>query len=82
MKCGALSSQKKQQRWLWSAIYHRTGQMLAYVLAPHQDAALIELKQLLVSFGLVHFYTDGWGAYLRLLDQQCHTIGKANTQLH
>jgi insertion element IS1 protein InsB len=58
---------KKQQRWLWSAIDHRTGQMLAYVL-PHQDAVLVLLKQLLAPFGLTHFYTDGWGAYLRLLD--------------
>ncbi len=57
---------KKQQRWLWSAIDHRTGKMLAYVLAPHEDAALVKLKQLLHPFGLAHFYTDGWGAYLRL----------------
>ncbi len=71
---------KKQQRWLWSAIDHRTGKMLAYVLAPHEDAALVKLKQLLHPFGLTHFYTDGWGAYLRLLDQQHHTVGKANTQ--
>lgn len=71
---------KKQQRWLWSAIDHQTGKMLAYVLAPHEDAALVKLKQLLHPFGLTHFYTDGWGAYLRLLDQQHHTVGKANTQ--
>ena len=71
---------KKQQRWLWSAIDHRTGQMLAYVLAPHQEKALVELKQLLAPFGLTHFYTDGWGAYLRLLDHPYHTVGKANTQ--
>lgn len=55
---------KKQQRWLWSAIDHRTGKMLAYVLAPHEDAALVKLKQLLNPFGLSHFYTDGWGAEL------------------
>ena len=30
---------KKQQRWLWHAIDHRTGAVLAYVLAPHTDAA-------------------------------------------
>ena len=71
---------KKQQRWLWSAIDHCTGKMLAYVLAPHEDAALVKLKQLLHPFGLTHFYTDGWGAYLRWLDQQHHTVGKANTQ--
>ena len=53
---------KQQQRWLWSAIDHPTGQLLAYVLAPHEDAALLKLKQLLSPFGLAHFYTDGWGA--------------------
>lgn len=71
---------KKQQRWLWSAIDHRSGKMLAYVLAPHEDAALAKLRQLLRPFGLTHFYTDSWGAYLRLLDPQEHTVGKANTQ--
>ena len=71
---------KKQRRWLWSAIDHRTGKMLAYVLAPHEDVALVKLKALLQPFGLIHFYTDGWGAYLRLLDSQHHTVGKANTQ--
>ena len=25
---------KRQQRWLWHAIDHRTGDVLAYVLAP------------------------------------------------
>ncbi|CAA9395420.1 Mobile element protein [uncultured Leptolyngbya sp.] len=35
---------------------------------------------MLASFGLRHFYTDGWGAYLRLLDEKQHTVGKANTQ--
>ena len=53
--------------------------MLAYVLAPHEDVALVKLKALLQPSGLIHFYTDGWGAYLRLLDSQHHTVGKANT---
>ena len=71
---------KKNQRWLWHAIDHRTGQILAYVLAPHEDAAFKQLKQLLAPFALTHFYTDGWGAYQRLLEEHCHTVGKANTQ--
>ncbi len=71
---------KQQQRWLWHAIDHRSGQVLAYVLAPHEDAALVQLKHLLAPFGIEHFYTDAWGAYLRLLDHKHHTVGKANTQ--
>lgn len=77
---GRFVKSKQQQRWLWSAIDHHTGKMLAYVLAPHQDIALVKLKALLQPLGLTHFYTDGWGAYLRLLDAQRHTVGKANTQ--
>ena len=46
---------KKQQLWLWSAIDHRVGKMLAYVLAPPEDAALIQLKHLLAAFGLTYF---------------------------
>lgn len=48
-----------------AAIDHRTDQILAYVLALHLDAALVELKALLAHEGLMHFYTDDWGAYLR-----------------
>ncbi|MEM0979791.1 MAG: IS1 family transposase [Cyanobacteria bacterium P01_H01_bin.58] len=71
---------KRQQRWLWHAIDHQTGVVLADVLAPHQDAALSQLMQLLNPFGIQQFYTDSWGAYLRLLEPERHTVGKTNTQ--
>ncbi len=56
--------------------------VFAYVLAPHTDAALEQLQQLLSPFSISQFYTDSWGAYLRLLDPQQHTVGKVNTQLY
>ena len=71
---------KKQQRWLWHAIDHASGKILAYVLAPHEDSAFVQLKALLQPFGITRFFTDGWGSYQRYLDQQVHTIGKSNTQ--
>lgn len=71
---------KKHQRWLWHAIDHRTGKVLADVLATHEDAALKQLQQLLAPFSIGRFYTDSWGAYLRLLNEQHHTVGKVNTQ--
>ncbi|MEM9535813.1 MAG: IS1 family transposase, partial [Cyanobacteria bacterium P01_E01_bin.45] len=71
---------KRQQRWLWHAIDHRSGQVLAYVLAPHDDDALRQLKALLAPFHIEQFYTDTWGAYKRLLEPSQHTVGKANTQ--
>lgn len=71
---------KKQQRWLWHAIDHETGQILAYVLADHKDQAFVELKALLEPFGIETFYTDGLGTYARLLDEDQHQVGKSNTQ--
>ena len=70
---------KRYQRWLWHAIDHRTG-ILAYVLAKSEDAALKQLQQLLAPFSIGKIYTDSWGVYKRLLDQQHHTARKANTQ--
>jgi len=50
------------------------------VLADHKDQALVELKAWLEPFGVQTFYTDGWGAYARLLDEGQHMVGKWNTQ--
>jgi len=71
---------KSQQRWLWWAIDHRTGQVLAYVLSDHKDKAFLKLKELLEPFGIMQFYSDGWGAYERHIDPVFHTVGKRNTQ--
>lgn len=71
---------KQQQRWLWHAIDHASGKILAYVLAPHEDSAFVQLKELLQPFGITRFFTDGWGSYQRYLEPQLHTIGKSNTQ--
>ncbi len=71
---------KKQERWLWHAIDHQTCAVLAVVLSNHQDSAFLELKALLEPFGIMQFYTDGWGADERHLDPAFHTVGKANNQ--
>ena len=71
---------KTQQRWLWWAIDHTTGHGLAYGLADHKDKAFLELKALLEPFGIMQFYSDGWGAYERHVAPVFHTVGKRNTQ--
>jgi insertion element IS1 protein InsB len=71
---------KKNQRWLWWAIDHRTGKALAYVLSDHKDTAFLALKKLLEPFNIHHFYTDGWGTYERHLEATTHHVGKRNTQ--
>jgi insertion element IS1 protein InsB len=42
---------KAQQRWLWHAIDHLTGVVLAYVLGNRADEVFLQLQQLLQPFG-------------------------------
>jgi insertion element IS1 protein InsB len=71
---------KANPRWLWHAIDHHTGKVLAYVFGRRQDDVFLKLQQLLAPFGITKFYTDGWGAYERHLDAEQHQVGKENTQ--
>ena len=71
---------KKAPRWLWHALDHRTGEVLAYVFGRREDQAFLKLKALLAPFGITRFYTDGWGAYQRHLDLLLHDVSKHHTQ--
>jgi insertion element IS1 protein InsB len=71
---------KGNPRWLWHAIDHHTGVVLAYVFGRRKDAVFLQLKALLEPFGLTRFYTDHWGAYTRHLDAEVHSPGKRHTQ--
>jgi len=77
---------KSQQRWLWHAIDHHTGQILAYVFGTRGDETFLKLKALLAPFGITRFYTDGWGAYRRYPDPSTHsgdtTYTKDRTQTY
>src|SRR5215510_9265945 len=71
---------KGNPRWLWHAIDHHTGKVLAYVFGRRKDEVFLRLKALLKPFGLTRYYTDHWGAYSRHLDPDEHCPGKRNTQ--
>ena len=71
---------KKEQRWLWHAIDHRTGQVLVYVFGRRTDEVFVKLKTLLKPFGLRRYYTDYWGAYERSLESDVHSLGQRHTQ--
>jgi insertion element IS1 protein InsB len=71
---------KQQPRWLWGALDHQTGWIVAYTFGRRADRALLKLKALLEPFGIRRFYTDGWGAYHRHLDPRLHVVGKRRTQ--
>ncbi len=71
---------KKEPRWLWHAIDHRSGKVLAYVFGRRQDEVFLKLKALLEPFGITRYYTDYWGAYTRHIDADKHQPSKCNTQ--
>ena len=71
---------KAEPRWLWHAIAHHSGTVLAYVFGHRKDTVFLELQGLLKPFGITRFYTDGWGVYERHIAPEQHEIGKENTQ--
>jgi insertion element IS1 protein InsB len=71
---------KKEPRWLWHAMAHRSGKVLAYVFGRRQDEVFLQLKALLEPFGITRYYTDSWGVYTRHIDADAHQQGKRNTQ--
>jgi insertion element IS1 protein InsB len=71
---------KAHQHWLWHAIDHHTGKILAYGFGRRQDDVFLRLKALLEPFGITRYYTDGWRTYERHVDAEHHTVGKAHMQ--
>src|SRR4029434_6787911 len=71
---------KGEPRWLWHAIDHTSGTVLAYIFGRRQDTVFLQLKALLEPFGIRRFYTDGWGASECHLEPTQHEVGKAHTQ--
>ena len=68
---------KKAPRWLWHALEHPTGTVLAYVFGCRTDEVFWALQRLLEPFGITRYYTDYWGAYARHLDRR--NIAPAST---
>ena len=68
------------QRWLWHAIDHKTGTILAFVLGRRQDRMFLKLKKLLKPFGITKFYTDKLKTYERHLSKEERIISKYKMQ--
>lgn len=66
---------KARVRWLWHAIDHHTGRVLAYGVGPRKDTVFLNLKALLASYGITRYYTDKESIYQRHLPPEQHTGG-------
>lgn len=69
-----------QPRWLWPALAHLTGVVLADVLGTRAAAVFKQLPALLTPLGIVRFATDAAGVYERHLPGSSHTVGKVYPQ--
>ena len=58
---------KAHQRWLWYAIDHATGKVLAYVLGSRKDEAFIKLKALLEPFVESRVFTQTIGVLMNVI---------------
>lgn len=52
-------SKKDTPRWLWDAIDHQTGKVLAYVFDRRKNQVFLQLKAHSKRCGISRFYTDG-----------------------
>src|SRR4030095_13791199 len=68
--------EKREPRWLWHAMDHHTGKVLASVFGRRHDHVFLQRKGLLEPFGITRYDTDYWGAYTRHLDPAEHHPGK------
>ena len=71
---------KKNQRWLWSAIDALTGCILSFVFGRRQDGVCKQLIDNLKAFNIRTYYTDDWASYSALIPADKHVIGKHHTQ--
>ena len=71
---------KATERWLWHALDHHTGRVLAYVVGTRKDAVFLKLRALLAPFGITRYYTDKAGVYQRHLPPEQHTVRKLSMQ--
>lgn len=71
---------KENQRWLWLALDHQTGQILAYTFGRRKDEVFHTLQAMLEPFSISMFYTDDWGSYQRSISPDQHVISKRYPQ--
>ena len=71
---------KKHQIWLWWAIDHDTGEVIAYWFGSREHKNLDELIKLLEPLNIGKVYTDGNYVYFERFSENTVVVSKKNTQ--
>ena len=77
---GSFVEAKENARWLWHALDHHTGRVLAYVVGARKEAEFLKLRALLAPIGITRYYTDKADFYRRHLPPAQHAEGKLSMQ--
>jgi insertion element IS1 protein InsB len=70
---------KKHQIWLWWAIDHESGDVIAFWFVAREHKHLDKLLELLQPFNLGKVYTDGTYAYYERFSPEVLIVTKKNT---
>ena len=76
----SFSHDKQHQVWLWWAIDHDTGEVIAYWFGTREHHHLDKLKALLAPLKMEKVYTDGNDAYGERFSAEVLVVSKKNTQ--
>ena len=73
---------KGKDCWLWHAINHETGEIIAYVLSSRKQDALWKLWELIsnMNLSITDVYSDNNFSYSEVIPNNILSIGKKNTQ--
>ena len=71
---------KKHQLWLWWAMDHDTGEVIAFWFGTREHNNLDKLLELLSPLTLGKVYADGNYAYFERISSEVLVVGKRNTQ--
>ena len=71
---------KQHQIWLWWAMDHETGEVVAYWFGTREHHNLDKLLALLAPLKIGKVYTDGNYAYVERLSSKVLVVSKKNTQ--
>jgi len=71
---------KQHQIWLWLAMDHETGEVVAYWFGTREHHNLDKLLALLAPLKIGKVYTDGNYAYVERLSSKVRVVSKKNMQ--